>query len=258
MSFDLEGQSILITGAAGKIGSSIALQALKAKAKVVISDVSKDRLLILYENLSNNYENKVHAVHADASTVDGINYLIQESLNKAEKLTGAVHSAYPTSKGWGDRFENLKAENLYQDLSLQLGGAILFSQTILRLFEKQKQGNLIHISSIQGVQAPKFEHYEGTEMTSPIEYCAIKSGLIGITKWLAKYYHSKNIRINCVSPGGILDCQPESFLEKYRKSCTNIGMLSPEHVSNGVVFLLSPAANAINGQNLVIDDGWSL
>ena len=95
-------------------------------------------------------------------------------------------------------------------------------------------------------------------MTSPIEYTAIKAGIIAITRWLAKYHSSQNIRVNCVSPGGILDQQPSEFLQRYRKSCTNIGMLSAELVAPAVVFLLSPAADAINGQNLIVDDGWSL
>ena len=47
-------------------------------------------------------------------------------------------------------------------------------------------------------------------------------------------------------------------IEKYRNDCTNIGMLSPNNVSSAVIFLLSPSANAINGQNIIIDDGWTL
>ena len=60
-------------------------------------------------------------------------------------------------------------------------------------------------------------------MSSPIEYSAIKAGIISITKWLAKYYKNKNIRVNCISPGGISDNQNEEFIKKYRNSCTNIG-----------------------------------
>ena len=135
----------------------------------------------------------------------------------------------------------------------------MFAKTILRSFSDQGYGNLINISSIQGLNAPKFDHYDGTNMTSPIEYSAIKAGIISITKWLAKYYSNKNIRINCISPGGILDNQPKSFLKKYRSSCSNIGMLSAEqHISDSIVFLLSDASKAINGQNIIIDDGWSL
>ena len=108
------------------------------------------------------------------------------------------------------------------------------------------------------LQPPKFDHYQGTSLTSPIEYSAIKSGIISITRWLAKYYKNQNIRVNCISPGGILDHQPISFLEKYRNSCTNIGMLNAKDLVSTISLLLSSQSRAINGQNIIIDDGWSL
>ena len=95
-------------------------------------------------------------------------------------------------------------------------------------------------------------------MYSSLEYSVAKSGIISMTSWLAKYYKNKNIRVNCVSPGGILDQQPQSFLEKYRNSCTSKGMLEPTDVAGTVLFLLSDQSKYINGQNIVIDDGWSL
>ena len=95
-------------------------------------------------------------------------------------------------------------------------------------------------------------------MSSPIEYSAIKSGIISITKWLAKYHKNKNIRVNCVSPGGIKDNQIEKFQKKYREDCTNIGMISPRDISSAILFLLSPSAKAINGHNFIVDDGWTL
>ena len=83
----------------------------------------------------------------------------------------------------------------------------MFSQSAVSLFKEQGYGNLIHLSSIQGVSSPKFHHYNGTKMVSPIEYSAIKSGIISITKYLAKYCGGNNIRVNCISPGGISDNQ---------------------------------------------------
>lgn len=254
----LSDQTVLITGAAGRIGSATARLALQAGATVVLVDVAKKRLEELSSDLSRADSIKVFAIEADVTTPKGIDQLIDKALTHVGRIDAAVHSAYPTSKGWGARYEDLTAEHLHQDLALQLGGAILFSQKILACFRTQLGGNLIHISSIQGVHAPKFEHYEGTNMSSPIEYAAIKAGVISITGWLAKYHANQGIRVNCVSPGGILDDQPSTFLERYRQSCTNIGMLSAEQVASAVVFLLSPAASAINGQNLIVDDGWAL
>ena len=254
----LKGRTILITGAAGRIGSAVAKEALKAQANVILADLASDKLNLLYKELSKNNKQRVFSIHSDVSDKLGIDNLIKQSILKAGRIDGAVHSVYSTSIGWGDTFENLKSENLYKDLSMQLGGAIVFSQRILKYFQEQNGGDLIHISSIQGVQAPKFHHYEGTDMYSPVEYAAIKSGLIAVTKWLAKYHQNQGIRVNCVSPGGILDGQPKSFLEKYKQDCSNIGMLTSSQIASTIIFLLSPDAIAINGQNIIVDDGWTL
>jgi len=254
----LVGKNLVITGAAGRIGSATARAALAEGAKVVLADISEDSLNVLVRSLPDFFKDRVHPIPCDVTKEAGIMALIEQAVSAIGPLTSAVHSAYPTSAGWGTPFEELQASFLHKDLASQLGGAILFSKHMLRHFQANKGGDLVHISSIQGVCPPKFEHYEGTAITSPIEYTAIKAGIIAITRWLAKYHSNQNIRVNCVSPGGILDRQPSEFLQRYRKSCTNIGMLSAELVAPAVVFLLSPAANAINGQNLIVDDGWSL
>ena len=255
---NLTGKTILITGAAGRIGSATARLAAARGADIVLSDILPQRLHLLERNLKKTYSSNIHSIIADTTTDTGIDYLLSESLRNVKEITSAVHSAYPTSPGWGTSFETLKLEHLNQDLSMQLGGAIMFSRKILGYFSSRGGGDLVHISSIQGIRAPKFDHYENTEMSSPIEYAAIKAGIISITRWLAKYYANQHIRVNCVSPGGIIDKQPSSFLERYRKSCTNVGMLTPEQASSAIIFLLSSQSSAINGHNLVVDDGCTL
>jgi len=74
----------------------------------------------------------------------------------------------------------------------------------------------VNIASIYGVIAPRFEIYQGTKMTTPVEYAVIKSGVIHMTKYLAEYLKSSNIRVNVISPGGIFDNQHESFLKAYK------------------------------------------
>jgi NAD(P)-dependent dehydrogenase (short-subunit alcohol dehydrogenase family) len=95
-------------------------------------------------------------------------------------------------------------------------------------------------------------------MVSPIEYSAIKSGIIAITRYLAKYYKGTNIRVNCISPGGIIDNQPEIFLKRYLKSCTHKGMLNASDLSGTLIYLLSDFSKYVNGQNIIVDDGWTL
>ena len=113
-------------------------------------------------------------------------------------------------------------------------------------------------SSIQGISAPKFSHYNNTNMSSPIEYSAAKAGIINMTKYIAKFCEKKKIRVNCISPGGVLDNQPKKFIKRYKESCLSKGLLDSNDLNGIVEFLVSEKSNFINGQNIIIDDGWSL
>ncbi|WP_040845679.1 oxidoreductase [Thiorhodococcus drewsii] len=251
----LNNKVVLITGAAGRIGASAARGVVAQGGSVVLVDVNATGLDELLADLPTKL---AMSCRADAGLPAEADRCIAEAIERFGRLDAAIHSAYPRSKGWGTAFEDLTPEFLSEDLSGHLGGAILFSQRMIRHFKQQGHGNLIHVSSIQGITAPKFEHYVGTSMVSPIEYSAIKAGLIAVTRYLAKYCKGNNIRVNCISPGGILDNQPESFLEKYRESCNDKGMLDAEDVVGALLFLLSDHTQYLTGQNIIIDDGWSL
>ena len=141
---------------------------------------------------------------------------------------------------------------------MNLGGYFLTSQQFAKYFHKQGYGNIINLASIYGVIAPRFEVYNNTPMTMPVEYAAIKSGLIHLTKYMAKYFKGKNIRVNTISLGGIEDKQPEAFLKAYKDFCLNKGMLNAKDVSGTVLYLLSDLSEFVNGQNIVVDDGFTL
>jgi len=251
----LKGSVVAITGGAGLIGTAFSKAIVKNGGKVLIGDVSIDRGVSIQNELG--VEN-VLFIEVDTSDVNSIDKFLKLGKDHFGKIDSAIHCAYPRSEQWGTKFEELKSDGLKYDLFHQLGGAILFSQRLISLYKEQGYGNLIHVSSIQGEVAPKFEHYEGTNMVSPIEYSAIKSGIISITRYLAKYCKGKNIRVNCISPGGILDNQSEIFLEKYNSTCSSKGMMDPQDLDGTIVYLLSNMSNYVNGQSIVVDDGWIL
>jgi NAD(P)-dependent dehydrogenase (short-subunit alcohol dehydrogenase family) len=251
----LSHKVVLITGAAGRIGSALAKAVVQNHGQVVLLDKAQEPLHKLASTLPKESALPIVANAAIAAEVEAGIDLATQTFGR---LDAAVHCAYPRSEGWGTPFEDLKAEFLAEDLSGQLGGAILFSQQILKKFKRQGHGTLIHVSSIQGIAAPEFGHYEGTSMVSPIEYSAIKAGIIALSRYLAKYYSNTGIRVNCVSPGGIFSNQPPSFVENYRHSCNQKGLLDPEDVTGAILFLLSDQARYMSGQNIVVDDGWSL
>ena len=174
------------------------------------------------------------------------------------RIDAVVNSAYPRNAQYGRKFFDVTHEDFCENISLNLGGMFLVCQKMAEYFQKQGHGNIINIASIYGVTAPKFEIYENTAMTMPVEYAAIKSAVIHLTKYMAKYLKGSHIRVNSISPGGILDKQPEVFLSAYKKLCVNKGMLDPAEITNALLFLIGDMSLNINGHNLIVDDGFSV
>ena len=118
-------------------------------------------------------------------------------------------------------------------------------------------GSIINLASTYGIVAPDFSIYEGLDMTTPAAYAAIKGGIVNLTQFLASYYGKNGIRVNCVSPGGIANSQPDVFVRRY-VSRTPLGRMgTPEDIAGAVVFLASEAAAYVTGHNLVVDGGWT-
>ena len=133
------------------------------------------------------------------------------------------------------------------------------SQEVSRVMVTQKRGVIVNIASIYGFMAPRFELYENTGFTSPVEYSAIKGGLLSLTKYLASYLGKHDIRVNAVSPGGVYNNQSESFVAQYsKKAIIGNRMAEPDDLTGAVTFLLSDASCYITGQNIVVDGGWSI
>lgn len=251
----MNGQGFfLVTGARGRLGLSTCKRLLGDGHRVVGVDVVP---LIEGDSELQHEESYVH-IAQDATSTEGIEQAMSSGIERFGPLVGAVHAAYPRTSDWGTHFENLNPQSLSENLSTQLGGAIIFSRAVVSAMRQGGRGSIVLVSSIQGIRAPRFEHYDGLPMYSPAEYAAIKSGVIGFSKWLAKYLAGDNIRVNCVSPGGIDADQPEEFKHRYRRDCLNKGLLDPDDVAGAISFLLTEDSRYMSGQNLIVDDGWSL
>ncbi len=197
-------------------------------------------------------------ISLDITSKESIIAMIHALHNLYGRIDALVNNAYPRNQNYGRHFFEVEYTDFCENLNLNLGGYFLASQQMARYFQSQGYGNIINIASIYGIIAPKFEVYENTSMTVPVEYAAIKSALIHLTKYMAKYFRGMNIRVNTLSPGGLLDKQPKAFLSAYRKQCLNKGMLDKSDLCGTLVYLLSDLSKYVNGQNIVVDDGFSL
>jgi NAD(P)-dependent dehydrogenase (short-subunit alcohol dehydrogenase family) len=256
----LQSKVIFIAGATGLIGKEFCKAILKNNAKIILADINSSSLEKFKQELETEFTTEnILQVTLDINSKKSIQEAIEKSHSVFKKIDTVVNTAYPRNKNYGKHFFDVTHEDFSENISLHLGGYFLLSQQFARYFlDNNLKGNIINLSSVYGVIAPRFEIYKDTPMTTPVEYVAIKSALIHLTSYMAKYFKDKNIRINCISPGGILDKQPESFLNKYKDNCLSKGMLDPEDLIGTLIFLLSDQSKYINGQNIIVDDGFVL
>lgn len=250
---------VVITGGAGLIGQEFVKAVVENNGVAVIADINKE----IGENVKNALSDQLQTsaidfVQLDITAKASLQECIEKINSKYGKIDALVNNAYPRNKNYGRHFFDVEYDDFSQNISLNLGGYFLSSQQFALYFQKQGYGNIINISSIYGVVAPKFEIYDNTLMTMPVEYAAIKAGLIHLTKYMAKYFKGMNIKVNALSPGGIFNSQPEEFLVKYKQQCLNKGMLDKSDLKGTLAYLLSDLSNYVNGQNIVVDDGFSL
>ncbi|RBQ26042.1 oxidoreductase [Arcobacter sp. CECT 9188] len=255
----LKDKIVVITGGAGLIGKEFVKAVVENNGIAIIADINEELGEKVKDDLSKKLNTKnIDFVKLDITSKNSLTECIEYLDNKYKRIDALVNNAYPRNKNYGRHFFDVDYSDFVENLGLNLGGYFTASQQFAKYFKKQKYGNIINISSIYGVVAPKFEVYDNTPMTMPVEYAAIKSGLIHLTKYMAKYFKGMNIKVNALSPGGIFDHQPEAFLEKYKEKCLNKGMLDNSDLKGTLVYLLSDMSKYVNGQNIVVDDGFSL
>ncbi|MCW7471407.1 oxidoreductase [Leptospira kanakyensis] len=253
----IQDKVVIVTGGAGLLGRQFCKAIAEQKAIVVIADLNLESCHSVAEEIQ-SHNGRFESVRLDITNKESIVELINYLAGKYSRIDAVVNNAYPRNKNYGRKLEDVEYEDFCANSNSHLGGYFLVSQQMAGYFQKQGYGNIINMSSIYGVIAPRFDLYEGTEMTMPVEYATIKSGVIHLTKYFAQYYKKRGIRCNSISPGGIFDHQSPQFLMKYNDLCGKKGMLDKEDIIGTLLFLLSDDSKYINGQNFVIDDGFTL
>lgn len=250
----LENKVIVVTGGAGLIGRCFIENIASRGGIAIVADVN----LKAAELLAKNTSGQVEATYLDVTSKVSIEALIFNLLQRYGRIDGLVNNAYPRNHNYGKKLEDVSYYDFCENVNMHLGGYFLVAQQFCLAFKKQGYGNIINMSSVYGSMAPRFGIYEGTPMTMPVEYAAIKAAIEHLTRYFAQYFKGTGIRVNCLSSGGIEAGQPSDFLAAYNKYCASKGMLDADDLLGGLIFLLSDASKFITGQNLIIDDGFSL
>ena len=249
--FSCKDKIALVTGGLGLIGKGIVRGLSDFGASVCIADINERQIEGL-ENLA-----AVNFQQLDITSEDSIRQTLEAVISQFKKIDILVNCAYPRTGDWGARCEDVTFDSWKMNVNSHLGGYFLCCQKVAEQMKLQGGGSIINFASIYGVVAPDFSIYEGSTMTMPVAYSAIKGGIIALSKYLASYYAKDNVRVNCISPGGVFDKQPASFVEKYIAKTPLGRMGTPEDIVGAVLYLASDASSYVTGHNLIVDGGWT-
>jgi len=270
--FDLSGKWALITGGAGLLGKEHAAALLEIGAKVVLWDVNKENLISVTNDLIKDFSEQslitsVVDISQESEVLAACNILDSQGITISILINNAAINPKYSSESSGivfSRVENLSLGDWNYQVSVGLTGAFICSKYFGSKMAINKSGVILNISSDLSVISPDQRLYKlsGNEEISqpvkPITYSVIKSGLVGMTKYLATYWSSSGVRVNALSPGGVYEGQSEEFVKKITNLIPLGRMAKSSEYRSAVQFLCSDASSYMTGQNIVIDGGRSV
>jgi NAD(P)-dependent dehydrogenase (short-subunit alcohol dehydrogenase family) len=270
--FDLSGKVALITGAAGVLGREHAAALLESGATVVLTDLNLEALKQVRNELVSQADPNRIALHVMDVTAAGnirdINAALRAGGRNVDILVNnaAIDPKVHRWQGIEDtsRLEKFSKEQWDNQLAVGLTGAFLCSQVFgTSMAESGRGGIILNISSDLSVFSPDQRLYQKQDLPAdlqpvkPVTYSVIKTGLIGLTRYLATYWDGKGIRANALSPGGVYTGQADEFVHRLSALIPLGRMAKRDEYRSAVQFLCSDASAYMNGQNIVMDGGRS-
>ena len=252
--FQLEGKVALISGGGGIYGQHIVRALAEAGAKVLLASRDMGKCDQYARQLSAEGL-QVHAAELDLTSETSIHALRDVILHRYGRLDVLVNNA--VARAGGD-LRHMSVEEWEESMRVNSTGLFLASQIFSEPMQEQRSGSIINIASIYGMVGPDFSIYEGTSINNPVNYAFAKGGMIALTRYLAAFLGPYNVRVNCISPGGMrTEDTPSNFDANYA-SRTPLGrMAEPDDIKGPIVFLASEASRYVTGHNLPVDGGWT-
>lgn len=270
--YRVDGRVALITGGGGLLGLEHARALLEIGAKVVLADIDDAALARACADLGASYgAERAMTLPMDVTSEDSI----VEAKTAVEATFGPIDilinnaAIDPKVETGSDVLERSRLEQFSRqqwDLEIAVGltGAYLCAKVFGTAMAARRGGVILNVSSDLSVFAPDQRLYrkeglpEERQPVKPVTYSVIKTGLIGLTRYLAGYWAGRGVRTNAISPGGIYNGQPDEFVSRLTNLIPLGRMADRDEYRCAVQFLCSDASRYMTGQNVVIDGGRSI
>lgn len=271
--FNLHGKSALVTGSAGLLGIEHAAALIECGAQVVLTDISESGLDLARSTLEANFsEAKIITKVMDITNKVKVMETLAALQSRDIRIDILVNNAAIDPKVRGDegvietsRLENFSVDQWNLQIAVGLTGAFICSQVFGWAMAKDGLGGVIlNIASDLSVFSPDQRLYkkeglpQDLQPVKPVTYSVIKTGLIGLTRYLATYWADDGVRCNALSPGGVFTNQDSEFVDRLSSLIPLGRMAKQDEYHSAVQFLCSEASAYLNGQNIVMDGGRSV
>ena len=269
--FGLTGRVAVITGGAGLLGTKHAEIIATAGGSPVLLDLPQVKPRLAAEAIAKKYSVDATGIAADITQLAVVEKVRDQLLarfgridilinNAANNPKVEAESSGSSSKTWS-RLENFPLDIWNDDLRVGLTGAFLCSRVFGSEMAKRGKGVILNVASDLAVIAPDQRLYrqegvpEDQQPVKPVTYSVVKTGLLGLTRYLATYWATSGVRVNAISPGGVFNNQPKAFLAELEQRIPLARMAHADEYQGAILFLCSDASSYMTGANLVVDGG---
>jgi NAD(P)-dependent dehydrogenase (short-subunit alcohol dehydrogenase family) len=265
--FDLTGRTAVVTGGAGLLGVKHAEAIALAGGTPVLVDIAGDAAKERARQISAEHGVVALGMACDITRPPEVRTLLQRVLDETGRIDILINNAAnnpkaeaPADEAWS-RFERFSWEQWQADIAVGLTGAFLCSQIFGTEMARRGKGVILNIASDLAIIAPDQRIYrrpdlsEDQQPVKPVSYSVVKTGLIGLTRYLATYWANKGVRVNAISLGGVYNAQPDEFFQKLIELVPLRRMAHVDEYQGSIAFLCSDASSYMTGSNVVVDGG---
>lgn len=252
--FNLESRVVVLTGACGLIGKTLS-EALKDRgARLVLVDLPAAQP----EQLAARVGGESYGISGDVTKPDSVANLVAQVLRRFGRVDVLINNHQYKPQGFTSAPAEAFPEELWDSIvDVNLKGTFLTCRDFGRVMLEQGKGSIINVASTYGVVSSDPSLYRGNSLGNPVAYSASKGGVIMLSKYLGAYWAARGVRVNCITPHGVLNSQEPAFVEIFCEKSPMRRLMNAEEIVGAVVFLASDASSYATGSNLLIEGGWT-
>lgn len=253
--FAVDEKVVVLTGATGLIGRTLARALAERGARLVLVDVSNDAL----DTLCADLPGEPWGVECDISESAAVAALTEGAMERHGRIDVLINAhQYKIMEVLRTPAEEFPEDLWDRMVDVNLKGTFLTCRDIGRRMLERGRGSIVNFASTYAVVSSNPALYEANSMGNPVSYSASKGGVIMLTRYLAAQWSGRGVRVNAVTPHGVLDKHEQGFIDRFSAMSPMGRMMHADEVVGAVLFLASDASSYATGSNLMVDGGWSV